>query len=170
METRNTRKGRKMNPTLWILTFLMVTGLTLGCTPTDDKSAVKPRDPESAAVHLDEAKEKTKEAAQAVQDYTYAQKAEFVDRMKQQLLDMQDEMDRLSAKVEKTRGDVKADAKIRLEAARAKWDLAKKQLDKAVDATETTWDDVKGAFQDAYHGLEESFEKTRDWLSAKIDP
>ena len=159
-----------MKRTRWIITFLMVTGLTLGCTPTDDKSAVKPQDPESAAVQLDEAKEKTKEAAQAVQDYTYAQKAEFVDKMKQQLLDMQEEMDRLSAKVDKTREEVKADAKTRLEAARAKWALAKKQLDKAVDATESTWDDVKAAFQDAYHGLEESFEKTRDWLSEKIEP
>ncbi len=150
-----------MKHTRWIITFLMVTGLTLGCTP---------KDPESTAVQLDKVKKETKEAAQAIQDYTFAQKADFVDKMEQKLRDIQEEMDRLSAKVDESGAEARADAKDQLEAARENWDQAKKQLDKAVDATESTWDDVKGAFQDAYHGLEESFEKTRNWLSAKIEP
>jgi hypothetical protein len=55
------------------------------------------------------------------QDYAYAQKAEFVDKMKKELAEIQEELDRLSAKVERSSGEAKVDAKTRLDAVRGKW-------------------------------------------------
>jgi phage host-nuclease inhibitor protein Gam len=111
-----------------------------------------------------------KEAAQSMQDYTYAQKAEFVAKMKKDLAEIQEELDRLSAKVDRSSGAVKADAATQLEAVREKWAQAKKQLDQAGSATESSWDDVKGGFKNIYGELKDSFDKTRQWISDKIEP
>jgi len=159
-----------MKHTILVITFLLVAGLAVSCASTDGKSAAGPRQRENAAAQLDKAKMETKEAAQAMQDYTYAQKAEFVDKMKKELAEIQEELDRLSAKVEKSSGAAKAEAKKQLEAVREKWALAKKQLDQAESATESTWDSVKGGFKKSYGELKDSFEKTRQWLSEKIEP
>ena len=172
-----------MRHTILIITFLLVAGLAVGCTPKDGKSAAGPKHRETAAAQR-EAETKTKEADQAGrdyahaqkeavearQDYAYAQKAEFVDKMKKELVGIQEELDRLSAKVDRSRGAAKAEAKTQLEAVRAKWAQAKKQLDRAESATESTWDDVKGGFKKSYGELKDSFEKTRQWLSEKIEP
>jgi outer membrane PBP1 activator LpoA protein len=152
-----------------IISFLLVAALAVGCTPTDEKSAVGPEEGKPAA-QFDKAKTEMKEAAQSMQDYTYAQKAEFVAKMKKELAEIQEELDRLSAKVDRSSGAVKAEAATQLEAVREKWAQAKRQLDRAGSATESTWDDVKGGFETIYGELEDSFDKTRQWVSDKIEP
>lgn len=152
------------------ITFLLTATLAVGYTAADEKSAAGPKPSGTAAAQLDQAKTETKEAAQAMQDYAYAQKAEFVDKMKEELIKIQEELDRLSAKVDRSSGAAKAEAKTQLEAVREKWAQAKKQLDRAGSATESTWDDVKGGFEKSYGDLKDSFEKTRQWLSEKIEP
>lgn len=152
-----------------IISFLLVAALAVGCTQKDEKSAVGPEESKTAA-QFDKAKTEMKEAAQSMQDYTYAQKAEFVAKMKKELDQIQEELDRLSAKVEKSSGAVKADAETQLEAVREKWAQAKKQLDRAESANESTWDSVKGGFKKIYGELEDSFDKTRQWISDKIEP
>jgi len=146
-----------MRHTILVITFLIVAALAVGCTSTDGKPAGGPKQSETGP-------------AQAMQDYTYAQKAEFVDKMKKELVEIQEELDRLSAKVDRSSGAAKADARTKLEAVREKWAQAKKQLDQAESATDSTWDDVKGGFKKSYGELMDSFEKTRQWLSDKIEP
>jgi molecular chaperone GrpE (heat shock protein) len=158
-----------MRHTILMITLLLVAALAVGCTPTDEKSAVGPGESKTAA-QFDKAKTETKEAAQAMQDYTYTQKAEFVAKMKKELAEIQEELDRLSAKVDRSSGVVKAEAETQLEAVREKWAQAKQQLDRAGSATESTWDSVKGGFETIYGELKDSFEKTRQWLSDKIEP
>jgi flagellin-like hook-associated protein FlgL len=150
--------------------LLLVAGLAVGCTSTDGKSAAEPKLGDIAAAKRDKAETEMKEATQAMQDYAYAQKAVFVDEMKKDLAEIQEELDRLSAKVDRSSGTAEADAKIQLEAVREKWTQAKKQLDLAESSTESTWDEVKGGFKKAHSELKESFEKTRQWLSDKIEP
>jgi chromosome segregation ATPase len=149
-----------MRHTILPTTFLLVAGLAAGCPSTDGESAAR----------RDKATTETKEAALAIQDFAYAQKAEFVDKMKKELVEIQGELDRLSAKVDRSSGAAKADAKTKLEAVREKWAQAKKQLDQAESATESTWDDVKVGFKKSYGELKDSFENTRQWLSDKIEP
>ena len=152
------------------ITFTLATALAVGSAAAVEKSAAGPKPSGTAAAQLDQAKTETKEAAQAVQDYTYKQKSEFVTQMKKDLAGIQEELDRLSAKINKSSGAAKAEAKTKLKALRKKWAQAKKQLDRAESATESTWNDVKGGFEKSYGELKDSFEKTRQWLSEKIEP
>jgi hypothetical protein len=43
-------------------------------------------------------------------------------------------------------------------------------LDKAKNATESTWDDVKAGFKKAYSELKDGFNQARQWVSDKIAP
>jgi hypothetical protein len=159
-----------MRRTILVTTLLSAAAFAVGCTAKDGKSAVAPKPGESAAAHLDKAKVETKEAAQAMRDYAYAEKADFVDKMKKELVSIQEEMDRLGTKVDRASGAAKADAKVKLETVREKWVQAKKQLDRAENTTESGWDDVKNGFKQSYADLKDSFDKTRQWLSDKIAP
>jgi hypothetical protein len=130
---------------LSLITFLLVAGLAVGCGSTDGESAPAPKP--SAGVALEAATE-TKPAVRAIQDYAYVQKAEMVGQMKKDLVEIRQELDRLSVKVANSGGAAKADAKTKLEAAREKWADMNKRLDSAADsATESTWDAVKGDLQ-----------------------
>jgi hypothetical protein len=154
---------------------ILVVGLVLfftghiGCSSSDAKATAEWEKGATAAVKLEKAEVETKEAAKASQDYAYARKAEFVAKMKKDLADIQAEIDRLSARVDKSSGAAKADAKTRLEAVRQSWAQARKRLDEAEGATESTWDDVKGGVRKSYGEVKDSFEKTRDWMSGKIE-
>lgn len=150
--------------------FLIAAALGVGLTPTGGTSAAGPEQGETAAAKRDRAMTETKEAAKGARDYAYAQKAEFAREMKEELARIQKELDRLSAKVDQSSGAAKADAKVKLEVVRKKWAHAKKQLDQAESATESTWDDVKDGFRKSYGELKDSFEKARRWLSDKIAP
>jgi len=152
-----------MKPTTRVIAFLFVAGLTGG------KAAAEPKQSEAAAAPRAKVDTKAKAAAQA-RDDAYAQRAEFVERMEKELVGIQHELDKLAAKVERVGGAAKAEAKTRLETVREKWAQAKKQLDQAKSATESTWDDVKGGFKKAEVELKGSVEKTRQWLSDKIAP
>jgi cell division protein FtsX len=159
-----------MRHTILVTTFFISGVCLVSCTSKDAKSAAAPKPQGSAAVQLEKAKAETKEAAQAMRDYAYAEKTEFVDRMGKELVSIQEELDRLGTKVDKANGAAKADAKVKLQAARDKWAQAKKQLDQAETATESSWDDVKAGFKQSYAELQDSFAKTRQWLSDKIAP
>jgi chromosome segregation ATPase len=149
-----------------VTTFFVAAASAAGCT----SKASGPKQQGSAAVQLDKAKTETKQAAQAMRDYAYAEKAEFVDSMKKELVNIQEELDRLGTKAEEASGAAKADANVKLKAVHEKWMQTKKQLDRAESATESTWDDVKSGFKQSYTDLQDSFAKTRQWLSDKIAP
>lgn len=159
-----------MRHAILVMTLIILAALAAGCTPKEESSAVGPEQGGTAAAQFDKARTETKEAAQAMQDYAYAQKADFVDMMKKELAGIQGELDQLSAKVDSSSTAAKADAKARLDAIREQWVQAKKQLDQAESATEDTWDDVKAGLKRSYGELKDSFDKTRQWLSDKIQP
>jgi TolA-binding protein len=159
-----------MSHTMWATTFLLVAALAASCSSTDEDSAAGSKGSVSAATQRDKARAETIEAVQATQDYAYAQKAEFIAQMKEELVEIQEELDRLSTKLDRSSGAAKADAETQLEAAREKWVDATKQLDEAERATETTWDDVRGACKKSYGELQDALDRTRQWLSDMIEP
>ncbi len=146
---------------LTIMAFA-ITIFAVGCSSTGGKAA-----PESQP---GEVKTEVKEAGRAIRDYTYDQKDDFVKATKQELADIQAELDRLEAKVERSSGAVKDEAKLKLAAVREKWSAVKVRLEQAEQATEATWDDVQSGFKAAYHDLASSFASARQWLSDKIEP
>jgi chromosome segregation ATPase len=146
------------NKTL-VLSFLSAAAIVVGC----DKE-------QTTSQQLDNAKAETKQAAQDMKDYTYAQKAAFVETMQTQLAALNRDLDQLSAKVEKANDTVKAEAQPKLQALRDQTAQLNKQLDDVKNATESTWDSVKGGFKKAYESSKDGFNQARQWVSDKIAP
>lgn len=146
------------NKTL-IITFLSVAAFAAGCDRETGTSQ-----------QIEKVETKTTAAAQEMKDYTYAQKAEFVENMQNQLAAINRDLDQLSAKVEKAGDAAKAEAQPKLQALREKADQLAKQLDQARNVNESTWDSVKATSRKAYNELTEGFNEARQWVSDKIAP
>jgi ElaB/YqjD/DUF883 family membrane-anchored ribosome-binding protein len=142
-----------------LLIFLSVAAFAVGCSKEGTTSE-----------QIDKLKTETKEAAQDMKDYTFAQKAEFVKQMQIQLDALNKDLDQLAAKIEKSSDAAKAEAKPKLQALRDQAAQLNKQLDEARNATESTWDSVKNGFKKAYEATKDGFNQARQWVSDKIAP
>jgi hypothetical protein len=146
------------NKTL-LVTLLSTVALVVGC----DKD-------QTTAQQMDKVTTETKQAASDMKDYTYAQKAEFVKAMQAQLVTLNQDLDKLSAKIDSSSDAIKAEAKPKLQALREQAAKLNQQLADASNATESTWDSVKAGSQKAYDALAKSFTEARQWVSDKIAP
>ncbi len=142
-----------------LITLLALSAFAVGC----DKEP-------TTSQQIDKVQTETKQAAQGMKDYTYAQKSTFVETMQAQLAALNRDLDQLSAKVEKSSDTAKAEAKPKLQALRDQAGKLNQQLDKAKNATESTWDDVKTGTKKAYNELADGFQQARQWVSDKIAP
>ena len=124
----------------------------------------------AAAPQGGSAEPEANEAPPASGYYTYAQKAQFIEDMKRELQMIDDELDLLADKVDRLGGEAKAGAKAKLKIVRAQWAQAEKELQRAENATEPTWNDVKNGFDKVYGEAKDSFEKTRQWINDRIEP
>lgn len=143
----------------WLITFLSAAALVAGC----DKEP-------TTAQQIDKVQTETKQAAQDMKDYTFAEKAEFVKAMQGQLTALDQDLDKLAAKIDSSSDAIKAEAKPKLQALRDQAAQLNKQLADAQNATESTWDDVKAGSKKAYAALANSFTEARQWVSDKIAP
>jgi predicted neutral ceramidase superfamily lipid hydrolase len=150
-----------MKNKILLIAFASVAAFAVGCQKSDDKTA---------AQQIDKVQTETKQAAQDMKDYTFAQKAEFVKAMQTQLAALNQDLDKLSAKIDSSSDDVKAAAKPKLQALRDQAGKLNQQLVDASNASESHWDSIKAGVQDAYAALQNSFMESRQWLSDKIAP
>ena len=146
------------NKTL-VITLLSIAAFAVGC----DKE-------QTTSQQIENVKTETKQAAQDMKDYTFAQKAEFVAAMQIQLDALNKDLDQLSAKIDSSSDAVKAEAKPKLQALRDQAAQLNKQLEDVRNATESTWDSVKSGFQKAYEATKDGFNQARQWVSDKIAP
>ena len=114
--------------------------------------------------------EKTREAATEMKDYSFAQKEEFTAKMESQLAEINQDLDRLAAKIEKSSDEAKAEAKPKFQALRDQAAKLNAKLDEAKNATESSWDSVKAGSKKAYNDLKDGFSQARQWVSDKIAP
>ena len=142
-----------------LLALLSVAAFAVGCNKE-----------QTASQQLDKVQAETKQAAQDMKDYTFEQKAEFVTQMQAQLAALNQDLDQLAAKIEKSNDAVKAEAGPKLQALRDQAAKLNQQLDEARNATESTWDSVKGGFKKAYQATKDGFNQARQWVSDKIAP
>ena len=143
----------------WVITVLSIAAFAVGCEKQ-----------QSTEEQMNKVKTETKQAAQDMKDYTFAQKAEFVKAMQVQLDALNKDLDQLSAKIDSSSDTVKAEAKPNLQALRDQAAKLNKQLDEAKNATESTWDSVKAGFSKGYEATKDGFNKARQWVSDKIAP
>ena len=158
----------KLKRTTLAVTFLALTAFAVGCKPTADRSTTDTR--ETTSQQFDKVKKETKEAAQEMNDYAYAQRTEFVTAMRSQLDQINRDLDQLAARIETASETAKAEAKPKIQALRYQVAALTKQTDAAKDATESTWGDVKAGFKQGYADLKDGFQEARQWVSDKIAP
>ena len=108
-----------------LLSCLSVIAFATGC----DKEP-------TATQQLDQVKVETKDAAQDMAKYTFAQKDEFVREMQAELDKLNLDLEALSAKIDKSSDAVKTEAKPKLDALRGQVADLNKQLADAKNATE----------------------------------
>jgi DNA anti-recombination protein RmuC len=148
-----------MKTKILFITFISTAAFIVGC----DK-------PATTAQQIDQVQAETKQAAQDMKNYTFAQKAEFVAAMQTQLTKLNQDLDQLAAKIDSSSDAIKAEAKPKLQALREQAAKLNEQLADASNATESTWDSVKAGSQKAYDALAKSFTDARQWVSDKIAP
>jgi cytochrome c556 len=149
-----------------LIALLGAAALAAGCDNSEKPASAR----EATAKQLDKVQAETTQTAQDMKDYTYAQKAEFVETMQGQLAELNRDLDKLSAKVESSSDAIKADAKPKLQALRDQTAQLNKQLDEVRNATESTWASVKDAFKKGYESSKDGFNQARQWVSDKIAP
>ena len=142
-----------------LVTFLATAACMVGC----DKE-------KTTAQQLNTVQAETKQAAGDMKNYTFAQKAEFVAAMQVQLTALNQDLDKLSAKIDNSSDAVKTESKPKLQALREQAAKLNEQLAEASNATESTWDSVKAGSQKTYDALAKSFTEARQWVSDKIAP
>lgn len=105
-----------------------------------------------------------------MRDYTFAQKAEFKEKMKEELDTLHNEIDQLAARIDKSSEAAKVEARPKLKALREQADRLDRQLEEIKNATESTWDTFKRDTKEARDGLKDAFQKSRQWVSDQIAP
>src|SRR5947209_10187520 len=152
-----------MKPNSLLLTLLSAATLAVGCKPSAETSTTENRSETTA--QLDKVKKETKEAAQEMKDYSYTEKSEFFEKMQSELAAINQDLDQLAAKIEKSNDAAKAEARPKVQALRDQAAKLNKQLDGAKSATASTWDDVKTGCKKGYGEFKEGFQKARQWVS-----
>jgi len=159
-------KGRSMKKRIVLITAFTSAVFVVGCKPSYDVS----NNAGTNAPQFEQVKKETKEAAQTAKDYAFAQKDEFVAKMKADLADLNRQMDALGDKIEKSTGPARDEAKAKLQALRDQSSDMNKKLEDVKSATESTWDDVKAGFRKGYNDMKDSFKQARQWVADKISP
>lgn len=156
-----------------LVTFLAATAFVVGCKPSNQPS---PNDKpvaegvDKASQQIEKVKEDTKQLAKDANEYAYAQRMEFAEKMRTQLNDISKELDTLSSKVENSAEPAKSEGKAKVQALKDKVAALNKQLDDIKDANESKWDEIKAGFRKSYDDVKDSFTQARQWLSDKIAP
>lgn len=148
-----------MKHTAILVTLVSATLFGTGCN--QDKPASK---------QMEAVQSEAKDAAQDMKDYSYAQKAEFVEFMQGRLTALDRDMDKLSVKIESASAAFKAEAKPKLQALREQRTALNTQLAGVKDASESTWSAVKAGTQKAYDSLKDGFQQARQWVSDQVAP
>ena len=143
----------------WLITLLSAVAFAVGCEKEQTTSQ-----------QIEKVKTETKQAAQDMKEYTFAEKAEFVKAMQAQLTALNEDLDKLSTKIDSSSDAVKAEAKPKLQVLRDQAAKLNQQLVDAQNATESTWDSVKAGSQKAFDSLKDGFNQARQWVSDKIAP
>lgn len=163
-----------MKTKLLLAALLTSAALAAGCKPANSPPSPneKPVDEAVDATDrkVDKAARETSNVAEEINEYTYAQRTEYADRMRTEINTIKRDMDTLAAKLENASEPAKTEGRAKLEALRVKVAALEKQLDAVQGSSESTWNDVKSGFRRSYDEVRESFQQSRQWLSDKIAP
>ncbi|MBN2041494.1 MAG: hypothetical protein JW864_15755 [Spirochaetes bacterium] len=135
-----------------VIIALFFLGVFLACGSKEDKSTAKQDD------------------VVTLQDFAYSQKNEFIKTMQSELNRINLEVKELETNAKNLKEEALSESKQKIQALRDQTDKLNKQIVKAKNATESTWDGVKNDFNKSYSEFMESFGQVRTWMSEKIAP
>ena len=142
--------------------------LAVGCKPASEPPGTETR--QSTERQLDQVQQEVNEATQAMNDYAYARKADYVATRQADLAEINRELDQLAARIENANDAAKAEATPRLQALRDQVAKLNTHLGEAKNATDSNWDEVKAGFNEGYNDLKDGLNQARQWASEKIAP
>ena len=152
-------------------TILLISGITSGCDMFSGKSnAQKSLEKLKTKLIKKENRKDKKAFKTAHSNYTYAQKEIFLDRKKNELADIEQELNQLVEKVDTSKNEVKVEAKKRLNAFRVELKQTKTNIEKVENADESKWEAAKTSFNTTNSNLKGSLAEISQWLSDKIEP
>jgi hypothetical protein len=171
--SRASTKGEVMRPANRFIVTIAILGAALlaaGCDASEAKPSAGVPKLEGSLLQLQKVGKETDEAAQATKDYAYAVRAEFVKDMQDELSTINRTLQQLSDKVESGSNAAKADARAKLVALRDKAAQLNVEIEKAKNAPEAAWNQVKAGVKKSHEDLKASVAQARTWLSEKIAP
>ena len=151
------------------MTTLLVIALALGCKPSAAKSASETTE-KTTTQQLNNAAVETKDPAAQIKEYTFGQKTEFVMAMRAQLVELNQGIDELTVKTEKSSEAVKAEAAPKIAELREKAAKLGKQIDEISGATLPTWNVMKADAEKTYTELKDGIVQSRQAVSDKVAP
>jgi regulatory protein YycI of two-component signal transduction system YycFG len=105
-----------------------------------------------------------------VQNFAYAQKDEFIKKMQTELVKINSELKELEVKAKNIKKDSIAESNKKIQALQDKAAQLKMQIEKAKNATESSWDGVTADFNKGFGEFKDSIGEMRAWMSEKIAP
>lgn len=166
-----------MKPTHWIIAIgsAALLGLTAGCSKESETTpaaeVVRETPPQSEV-----AQKVNQEAGKAVQnlenqaDRLKAQKAEFVSRLRQELAELNKQIDQFAERAAQASEPIKAESEVKAQELRTKVIRLGEQLDQVPATAESAWEEAKVALAKAYDETKNSINNAREWLADKIRP
>ena len=140
-----------MKNKLIVITLFSAAMFTLGCTK-DKKTST-----DSIISNTG-----TNQTALSLQDYTFAQKAQFINAVQMQLTVINQDLDKLASQVAKSAETVQAQANPELQTLRDQAAQLNNQLEALNEATEPTWNQVKTRFNKADEAMIDEFQHARE--------
>jgi hypothetical protein len=125
---------------------------------------------ESASPELAKLQKEVKEAIEATKNYTAQQKANFINKSKTDLTEIEAEIDTLASEIKKARKDAQDEAAAKLQRMRDKASELDRQREKLKKSQEPAWNDLKGNITKSTDEHKNSITDVRRWLADQIAP
>jgi prefoldin subunit 5 len=142
--------------------------LVVGCNPSAETTS------DSATETTQERMTRTEsavgDARQDLEAYTYEQRTQFIASMETELEAINESIDELALRIERSGAEAKAAATPRLNELRNEARLLQNRLDEVKEATDSNWNTVKASTRETYDNLKQNLAGARQWLSDTIEP
>lgn len=156
---------------------LATVGLTVGCSEQDDYStsanpstSSSPSPSAQQPASVEKLRKETQDVVDATKAYGYAQREAFAAKVREQMAQLQTEIDQLTQKAETSSAAAKEDAQKALVEVREKVTKLNERLSEVPSASESTWDNIRDGLDKSYDEIKKSVNQARQWLSEKIAP
>lgn len=161
---------RTKNIIILITATLLIVGITSGCDLFSGKSNAQKSLDKLQAKLIEEERLKEKEAAKAARsNYTHSQRNIFADDKKNELVDLQKEVDMLVVKLENSKIKADAEANKKLDDLLEKLQQTRLEIEELRNADESEWEAVKTKFNDINSNLKSSYAEVSKWFDEKIE-